>query len=78
VVLPEPGVKSTTGRAHEHQRWFRHGYNWRSGIEDRISGLKRCHKLDRCRYHGRDGMERWVGWGVITHNLRVIAQAATH
>jgi IS5 family transposase len=37
--------------------------------------LKRRHKLDRCRYHGTAGMERWVGWGVITHNLRVIAQA---
>jgi len=31
--------------------------------------------LERCRYHGDDGMERWVGWGVITHDLRVIAQA---
>jgi transposase, IS5 family len=75
VVLPKPGAKSAKRIAHEQQRWFRRGHNWRSGIEGRISGLKRRHRLDRCRYHGPDGMERWVGWGVITHNLRVMAQA---
>jgi IS5 family transposase len=78
VVLPKPGAKSAKRLAHEQQRWFRRGHNWRSGIEGRISGLKRRHKLDRCRYHGPDGMERWVGWGVITHNLQVLAQATVH
>jgi IS5 family transposase len=75
VVLPKPGAKSGKRIAYEQQRWFRRGRNWRAGLEGRISGLKRRHKLDRCRYHGTAGMERWVGWGVITHNLRVIAQA---
>jgi IS5 family transposase len=75
VVLPKPGAKSAKRRAHEQQRWFRRGRNWRAGIEGRISGLKRRHKLDRCRYHGTAGMERWVGWGVIAHDLRAIAQA---
>ena len=74
VVLPRPGRKPATRMAHERQRWFRRGRNWRAGIEGRISGLKRRHGLDRCRYHGPDGMDRWVGWGIITHNLRVIAQ----
>jgi transposase, IS5 family len=78
VVLPKPGAKSAKRIAYEQQRWFRHGHNWRSGIEGRISGLKRRHKLDRCRDHGTAGMERWVGWGVLTHNLRVIAQATAH
>jgi transposase, IS5 family len=74
VVLPRPGRKSAARLAHERQRWFRRGRDWRAGIEGRISGLKRRHGLDRCRYHGSDGMERWVGWGVIAHDLRVIAQ----
>jgi IS5 family transposase len=78
VVLPKPGVKSAKRMAHEQQRWFRRGHNWRAGIDGRISGLKRRHKLDRGRYHGPAGMERWVGWGVIAHNLRVIAQATAH
>lgn len=75
VVLPKPGAKSAKRIAHEQQRWFRRGHDWRSGIEGRISGLKRRHKLDRCRYHGDEGMERWVGWGIIAHDLRVIATA---
>jgi IS5 family transposase len=74
VVLPKPGKKSAKRLAYERQEWFRVGRNWRAGIEGRISGLKRRHKLDRCRYHGTAGMDRWVGLGVIAHNLRVIAQ----
>jgi transposase, IS5 family len=74
VVLPKPGAKSVARIAHEQQDWFRRGQRWRAGIEGRISGLKRRHGLDRCRYHGAAGMERWVGWGVITHDLRVIAR----
>jgi IS5 family transposase len=75
VVLPKPGAKTGKRIASEQQRWFRRGRNWRAGSEGRISGLKRRHKLDRCRYHGEVGMERWVGWGLIAHDLRVIAQA---
>jgi IS5 family transposase len=74
VVLPKPGKKSAKRLAHERQEWFRAGRNWRAGIEGRISGLKRRHQLDRCRYHGTAGMERWVGLGVLAHNLRVIAR----
>jgi transposase, IS5 family len=75
VVLPKPGAKSAARLAYERQGWFRRGRHWRAGIEGRISGLKRRHGLDRCRYHGDDGMERWVGWGLITHDLHKIAQA---
>jgi IS5 family transposase len=75
VVLPKPGAKTAKRIAHEQQRWFRRGRDWRAGIEGRISGLKRRHGLDRCGYHGDAGMERWVGWGLIAHDLRVIAQA---
>ncbi len=75
VVLPKPGAKSAKRLAYEQQAWFRAGRNWRAGIEGRISGLKRRHGLDRCRYHGDAGMERWVGLGVIAHDLRVIGQA---
>jgi len=74
VVLPRPGRKTPARLAHERQRWFRRGRNWRAGIAGRISGLKRRHGLDRCGDHGDDGMQRWVGWGVIAHDLRMIAQ----
>jgi IS5 family transposase len=69
VILPRPGAKSPARRAYEHQRWFRRGQRWRVGCEGRISVLKRRHGLNRCRYHGEDGMHRWVGLGVIANNL---------
>ena len=73
VVLPRRGPKSPVRRAYERQRWFRRGQRWRVGCEGRISVLKRRHGLDRCRYHGEDGMHRWVGFGVIADNLMNIA-----
>lgn len=73
VVLPRSGPKSSARRAYERQRWFRRGQRWRVGCEGRISVLKRRHGLRRCRYHGVDGMHRWVGFGVIADNLMNIA-----
>ena len=74
VVLPKPGKLSAKRLAHERQDWFRTGRNWRAGIEGRISGRKRRHGLRRCRYHGTDGMERWVGFGILAHIGRQIAR----
>jgi IS5 family transposase len=66
VVLP------MQGKAHPRQRWFRKGLRWRTGCEGRISTLKRRHGLGRCRYRGSEGMQRWVGLGVIADNLEVL------
>ncbi len=69
IVLPRPGKKSAKRLAHERQDWCIAGHNWRAGIEGRISGRKRRHKLNRCRYHGDAGMHRWVGFGLLAHDL---------
>jgi IS5 family transposase len=69
VILPRRGPKAPARRAHERQAWFRRGQRWRVGCEGRISVIKRRHGLRRCRYHGTDGMARWVGLGVIADNL---------
>jgi len=74
VALPRRG-RSPTRRPHQRQRWFRRALRWRTGCEGRISVLKRCHGLRRCRYRGARGMERWVGLGVIANDLRVLARA---
>jgi IS5 family transposase len=74
IVLPRAGWKKQADVTRERERWFRRGRNWRAGIEGRISGLKRQHKLRRCLYHGEAGMERWVGWGLIAQDLHKIAQ----
>jgi IS5 family transposase len=36
---------------------------------DAFSVVKRRHGLSRCRYKADDGMQRWVGLGVIADNL---------
>jgi IS5 family transposase len=74
VILPKAGHKSERRRAHERQAWFRRGRRYHAGVEGRISVLKRKHGLDRCLHHGRDGFERWVGWGIIAHNLTIIGR----
>ena len=73
VALPRGGRSvPSKKRSPPRQRWFRQALRWRTGCEGRISVLKRCHGLRRCRYRGLYGMERWVGLGVIANNLRVL------
>jgi len=73
VVLPRTGRVSAERRRLEQARWFRRGFRFRAGIEGRIGVLKRRYGLARCREHGEAGMQRWVGWGILTHNLAKIA-----
>ena len=75
VALPHTGPPTAASRARERARWFRRGYRWRAGIEGRIGVLQRAYGLDRCPDHGADGLERWVGFGVLTANLVTIARA---
>ena len=75
VALPHTGPPTAASRARERERWFRRGYRWRAGIEGRIGVLQRMYGLDRCPDHGAAGLERWVGFGVLTANLVTIARA---
>ncbi len=43
-------------------------------MEGRISFLKRYFGLQRCLYRGELGFSRWVGWGIIAHNLTIISR----
>ena len=74
VVLPKSGRLSHEREQHEKQRWFKQGFRFRAGIEGRISVLGRAFGLDVCLDHGEEGMGRWVGWGILTHNLRQISR----
>ncbi|HEX8862807.1 MAG TPA: ISNCY family transposase [Actinomycetes bacterium] len=75
VVLPKTGRLSRERQQHERQRWFKRGFRFRAGIEGRIHVLQRDYGLERCRDHGAVGMGRWVGWGVVAHNLAQIARS---
>ena len=69
VAVPSRSTKSSERRRPQRMRWFRLGQRWRTGCEGRISVLKRRHGLSRCRYRGFEGMQRWVGLGVIADNI---------
>jgi IS5 family transposase len=69
VAVPNRNSKSNERRKLQRTRWFRAGQRWRTGCEGRISVLKRRHGLKRCRYRGLEGMQRWVGLGVIADNI---------
>jgi len=69
VSVPATGTKSERLKLAQRTRWFKKAQRWRTGCEGRISVLKRPHGLNRCRYRGDSGMQRWVGLGVIADNL---------
>src|SRR6266478_6450172 len=69
VCIPNRSTKSPEHKREQKKRWFRNGQKWRTGCEGRISVVKRRHGLNRSRYKGDDGMQRWVGLGVISDNL---------
>ena len=76
VALPKKkGSKNEERQRHERQGWFRRARRFRTGIEGRISVMKRRGYLGRCRDKGEEGFGRWVGWGVLTSNLHAIARA---
>jgi len=75
VILPQPGHKSKERCQYERQPWFQRGRHYHAGVEGRISVLKRKHKLGRCLNHGEEGLERWLGFGIIAANLAVIGRS---
>lgn len=75
VAIPAVGKVSPLRQEVERTRRWKRAYRWRAGIEGRIASLRRDYGLSRCRYHGQDGMERWIGLGIVASNLRHIAQA---
>ena len=75
VCIPNRSTKSAERKREQKKRWFRSGQKWRTGCEGRISVIKRRHGLNRSRYKGDAGMQRWVGLGVIADNLITIGRA---
>jgi transposase, IS5 family len=75
VAIPAAGKLSEARQALERTRRWKRGYRWRAGIEGRIASLRRDYGWRRSGYHGPDGMERWLGLGILASNLRRIALA---
>ncbi len=77
VALPHVGKAPPDRRAEEKGRRFKEAYKFRAGIEGRIHSLKRDRGLKRCHYRGERGFGRWVGWGIVAHNLAKVAGAGS-
>jgi transposase, IS5 family len=77
VAVPNRGTKSAARKKRQKEKWFKNGQKWRTGCEGRISVLKRRHGLNRSRYRGQEGMEKWVGLGVIADNLISLGRLIT-
>jgi IS5 family transposase len=73
MVIPYAGKAPPARLAQERTAWFRRGLRFRAGIEGRSSILRHRCGLDRCRDHGAAGLGHWVGWGIVTANLRTMA-----
>jgi IS5 family transposase len=69
ISIPSHDTRSPARKRRQKQRWFRNLQKWRTGCEGRISVLKRRHGLRRSLYRGPDGIQRWVGLGIIADNL---------
>ncbi|MGH7393796.1 MAG: ISNCY family transposase [Candidatus Rokuibacteriota bacterium] len=69
VAIPSHSTKSPARKQRQKARWFKKAQKWRTGVEGRISVLKRRHGVDRSLYKGTDGARRWVGLGVMADNL---------
>ena len=59
----EPGSARTKRRLRRY----------RTGIEGRISHLKRGYGLRRSRLKGQEGQRIWTGWGILAYNLDTVA-----
>ena len=80
-MLTKMGVKRVSlplrGRKNDpvvKQRWYKRLQRFRAGVEGTISVLKRQFGLDRSRYKGTAGSQVWTGLGIMSYNLRRIAQ----
>jgi IS5 family transposase len=75
-ALPELGPQQIqlSGR-HEpgSRRTRKRRARYRTGIEGRISHLKRSYGLRRSRLKGHHGARTWTGWAILTYNLDTLA-----
>jgi IS5 family transposase len=76
VAIPRKGKPGVPRQAEEHRRAFHRHVKWRTGIEGRISTLKRGYVCDRTCVDTTQGSRICTGHGVLTHNLIKIGALA--
>lgn len=70
----EPGRVFVSGRREPGSaRTKRRLRRYRTGVEGRLSHLKRGYGLKRSRLKGDQGQRTWTGWGILAYNLDTLA-----
>lgn len=73
VALPKPGWLSEVRKSVQNAPWFKKLLRWRAGVEGNLSTLLRSFGLKRCLWKGWESFKAYVGLGVMTYNLRLLA-----
>lgn len=73
LVMPKKGKLNKTEKARESTSEFIKGRKKHSAVESNINELEHS-GLHRCRDKGYAGFKRYVGMGVIAHNLKRIGK----
>lgn len=71
--LPRKGKISKSRKEYQSRSGFKRLQRWRAGGEATISVLKRKYGLRRSLLRWANGTKTWVGFGILTYNLRKIA-----
>ena len=73
VGIPKPGRLSSAVKIIQGSKWFKKLMRFRAGVEGILSTLLRVFGLKRCRWKSRESFNAYVGAGVMTYNLRLLA-----
>ena len=73
VAVPKPGRLSEVRRGLQKAPWFRRLMRLRAGVEGNLSTLLRSFGLKRCLWRGWESFKAYIGLGVLTYNLRLLA-----
>jgi IS5 family transposase len=73
VIMPKKGKRNRQEEEDEHSIEFKKLRNKHSAIESNINELEHS-GLDRCPDRGFHGFKRYVGMGVVAHNLQRIGK----
>jgi hypothetical protein len=73
VIMPKKGKRNKQETEEEHTRIFKKLRNKHSAIESNINELEHS-GLDRCPDKGFHGFKRYIGIGIVAHNLQRIGK----
>lgn len=73
VIMPKKGKRNKQEEEEEHAIKFKKLRNKHSAIESNINELEH-NGLDRCPDRGYHGFKRYIGMGVVAHNLQRIGK----